>query len=95
MVSASVVLASRNLFCCDHLTCPRPPLLVLEAREQYVGSRRYHVDGEGDLFALDSAHGMTHLSELSRFRNENNTIFLGLEHTCALNRLSGEAAGGS
>jgi len=40
-------------------TCPRDPLLVLETKGQYVGSRSCYDDGEeGDLVELDSACGM-------------------------------------
>jgi len=73
-------------------TCPRAPLLVLEARRRNVGSRRYSDDGDdGNLVALASAWGMGHRSGLTSFRGENRAGFRGLEHTCPLSRLRGDA----
>jgi len=43
-----------------HFTCPRAPLLVLEAKGRYVGTSPRYDDGEeGDLVELDSACSIT------------------------------------
>ena len=43
-----------------YFTCPRAPLLVLEAKGRYVGTSPCYDDGEeGDLVELDSACGVT------------------------------------
>ena len=73
-------------------TCPQAPLLVLEVRGWYLGSRRCSDDGDdGNLVALGSAWGMGHRSGLTSFRGESRAGFGGLEHTCPLSRSRGDA----
>jgi len=80
----------------NRCTCLRARTMVLGTRGRYAGSMRRSDGGDdGELIPPVSARGMGHRSGLTSFRGESRAGCRGLEHSCPLSRLRGDAPGAS
>ena len=88
------LMPERNFSSCTRCTCLRARAMVLGTRGRYAGSRRRSDDrDDGELIPPGSARGRW--SGLTSFRGESRAGCRGLEHSCPLSRLRGDAPGAS